>query len=296
MILTEVIYIKKNNRLEEMLQGVTSVYNQTLYYLRQAYFDGLKKEEPIKLPSSKEVYDLITKTEAWVNAKVDTYAKSSAYKLALQNFFAYFKASNAFRKCPSKFNGKPKIPNYIKDRYIPVILDKTRLGRRKVTKNQFIIPKSNNIVSFSNRLERNNIRNVVFNQRLGKIKINISYEKEEKKPLVNNSFIGIDLGINNLASITSNDKNFSYIVKGTPLKSMNQYFNKKKAQYQSELEKCNKKKCSKKLENLTNKRNFKIKDYLHNASKRIIDLCVKEKIGNIVIGHNKGWKQDVNIR
>ena len=296
MILTEVIYIKKNNRLEEMLQGVTSVYNQTLYYLRQAYFNGLKKEGPIKFLSSKEVYDLITKTEAWLNAKVDTYAKSSAYKLALQNFFTYFKASKAFRKCPSKFNGKPKIPNYVKDRYIPVILDKTRLRKKGTSNNQIKLPLSSIIISFSNRLERNNIRNVVFNQRSGKIKINIRYEREEKKLLINNSFIGIDLGINNLASITSNDKNFSYIVKGTPLKSMNQYFNKKKAQYQSELEKCNKKRCSKKLENLTNKRNLKIKDYLHNASKRIIDLCVKEKIGNIVIGHNKGWKQKVNIR
>ena len=296
MILTEVIYIKKNKRLEEMLQGVTSVYNQTLYFLRQVYFDRLKKDEAIKLPSSKEVYNLITKTEAWINAKVDTYAKNSAYKLAIQNFFTYFKAAKAFRKCPSKFNGKPKMPNYIKDRYIPVILDKTRLRKKGTSNNQIKLPLSSIIISFSNRLERNNIRNVVFNQRLGKIKINISYEKEERKPLVNNSFIGIDLGINNLASITSNDKNFSYIVKGTPLKSMNQYFNKKKAQYQSELEKCNKKKYSRKLENLTNKRNLKIKDYLHKASKMIIDLCVKEKIGNIVIGHNKGWKQEINIR
>lgn len=295
MILSEVIFIKKDKHLELFLQDVTSVYNQTLYFLRQSYFDGLKNEGIIKLLSSKELYHLVIKTETWKNAKVDTYAKNAAYKLAMQNFFTYFKASKSYRKNPSKFQGKPKIPNYVKDRYIPVILDKTRLRKKKTKENQFRLPISKTLISFSKRLEKKDIRNVSFNQCYGKIKVIISYEKKEEEPIINNSFIGIDIGIDNLASITSNDKNFSYIVKGTPLKSMNQYYNKKKAQIQSELEKCNKKKFSRKLERLTDKRNLKIKKYLHNASRKIINLCKSQNIGNIVIGHNKGWKQEVNI-
>ena len=295
MIITEVTFIKKNKNLEQMLQDVTSIYNKTLYYLRQAYFEGLKSGEKIKFPSAKELYHLVTKTNEWKLTEVDAYAKTSSYKLAMQNFFTYFKASKSYRKNPSKFQGKPKIPNYIKNRYIPVILDKTRLRKKKVTENQFRIPKSNVIINFSKRFEKKNIRNVSFNQCCGKIKVIISYEKKEEEPIINNSFIGIDIGIDNLASITSNDKNFSYIVKGTPLKSMNQYYNKRRAQIQSELEKCNKKKFSRKLERLTHKRNLKIKNYLHNASRKIINLCKSQNIGNIVIGHNKGWKQEVNI-
>ena len=76
---------------------------------------------------------------------------------------------------------------------------------------------------------------------------------------------------------------------------MNQYYNKRRAQIQSELEKCNKKKYSRKLERLTHKRNLKIKNYLHNASRKIINLCKSQNIGNIVVGKNKGWKQEVNI-
>lgn len=295
MTLSEVTFIRKNKNLEQMLQDVTSIYNKTLYYLRQAYFDGLKSEEQIKLPSGKELYNLITESHEWKEANCDTYAKGAVYKLAMQNFFTYFKASNAYRKNPSNFQGKPKIPNYVKDRYIPVILDKTRLRKKKVTENQFRIPKSNVVINFSKRFEKKDIRNVSFNQCCGKIKVVVTYEKKEGEPIINNSFIGIDIGIDNLASITSNDKNFSYIVKGTPLKSMNQYYNKRKAQIQSELEKCNKKKFSRKLERLTHKRNLKIKNYLHNASRKIIDLCKSQNIGNIVIGHNKGWKQEVNI-
>ena len=295
MTLSEVTFIRKNKNLEQMLQDVTSIYNKTLYYLRQSYFEGLKSGERIKLPSAKKLYYLVTEGDEWKEANCDTYAKGAAYKLAMQNFFTYFKASNAYRKNPSKFQGKPKIPNYVKDRYIPVILDKTRLGKKKVTENQFRIPKSNVVINFSKRFEKKDIRNVSFNQCCGKIKVIISYEKKEEEPIINNSFIGIDIGIDNLASITSNDKNFSYIVKGTPLKSMNQYYNKKKAQIQSELEKCNKKKFSRKLERLTDKRNLKIKNYLHNASRKIINLCKSQNIGNIVIGHNKGWKQEVKI-
>ena len=295
MIITEVTFIRKNKNLEQMLQDVTSIYNKTLYYLRQSYFDGLKSGEKIKLPSAKELYHLVTKTNEWKLTEVDAYAKSASYKLAIQNFYTYFKASKAYRKNPLKFKGKPKIPNYVKNRYIPVILDKTRLRKKKVTENQFRIPKSNVVINFSKRFEKKDIRNVSFNQCCGKIKVIISYEKKEEEPITNNSFIGIDIGIDNLASITSNDKNFSYIVKGTPLKSMNQYYNKKKAQIQSELEKCNKKKFSRKLERLTHKRNLKIKNYLHNASIKIINLCKSQNIGNIVIGHNKGWKQEVNI-
>lgn len=295
MILSEVIFIRKNKNLEQMLQDVTSIYNKTLYYLRQAYFEELKSGEQIKLPSAKELYHLVTKTNEWKVAEMDTYAKISSYKLAMQNFFTYFKASKAYRKNPSKFQGKPKIPNYVKDRYIPVILDKTRLGKKKVAENQFRIPKSNVVINFSKRFEKKDIRNVSFNQCYGKIKVGITYDKKEEEPIINNSSVGIDIGINNLASITSNDKNFSYIVKGTPLKSINQYYNKKKAQIQSELEKCNKKKFSRKLERLIHKRNLKIKNYLHNASRKIINLCKLQNIGNIVIGHNKGWKQEVNI-
>ena len=295
MYLVEEVFLNKNYNLIQMLQSVTKIYNKALFILRKSYFQQFESGNKVILPSYKEVYKIIIDSKEWKTNVVDSCGKSCALKSAFNNFFTYFKASNAYRKNPSKFQGKPKIPNYVKDRYIPVILDKTRLGKKKVTENQFRIPKSNVVINFSKRFEKKDIRNVSFNQCCGKIKVIISYQKKEEETVINNSFIGIDIGIDNLASITSNDKNFSYIVKGTPLKSMNQYYNKKKAQIQSELEKCNKKKFSRKLERLTHKRNLKIKNYLHNASRKIINLCKSQNIGNIVIGHNKGWKQGVNI-
>lgn len=52
---------------------------------------------------------------------------------------------------------------------------------------------------------------------------------------------------------------------------------------------------SKKLSLLTEKRNNKITDFMHNASSFVIDYCLRNKITTIVIGLNSDWKQQSNI-
>ena len=103
------------------------------------------------------------------------------------------------------------------------------------------------------------------------------------------------MGVNNLCAITANDKSFSYVINGRPSKSMNQFYNKKLAELKSKLDICNKKKTSKRIQKLNEKRYNKIQNYLHNVSRAIINLCLENKIENIIIGHNKGWKQECNM-
>ena len=64
---------------------------------------------------------------------------------------------------------------------------------------------------------------------------------------------------------------------------------------QERLERCQKKKTSKRLQRLSEKRNNKIADYLHKTSKLIIDYCNQFKIGTIIIGHSKQWKLKLNL-
>lgn len=78
-----------------------------------------------------------------------------------------------------------------------------------------------------------------------------------------------------------------------PLKSINHRFNKKKAAFQSRLP--NSEKTSGQIRELTNKRNRRVDHYLHHCSRWIIDDLVSKNIGTLVIGHNKGWKNGVNI-
>src|SRR5258708_14836374 len=99
--------------------------------------------------------------------------------------------------------------------------------------------------------------------------------------------------MNNLVALTSNKPGFrSVLVNGRPVKSINQFYNKRKAELQSKLRR---KGTTKRMERITNKRNRRIDHYLHTVSHRIIDLLVQEGIGVLVIGKNDAWKQEANM-
>ena len=83
------------------------------------------------------------------------------------------------------------------------------------------------------------------------------------------------------------------LINGRPLKAINAYYNKRKATLQSQLAKGQYH--SHRLDRLTDKRNRRVKAYLHWASRRVIDWCVENHIGVLVIGQNKLWKQNVEM-
>jgi IS605 OrfB family transposase len=124
--------------------------------------------------------------------------------------------------------------------------------------------------------------------------VEIVYEKPGKQvPLNFNWYAGIDLGIDNLAAVAANKPGFvSVVVNGRPLKSINQFYNKRKAELQKAFGKTG---TTKRMVRLTNKRNRRIDHYLHTASKCIIDLLIKEQIGTLIIGKNDEWKQEVEM-
>ena len=84
------------------------------------------------------------------------------------------------------------------------------------------------------------------------------YEKEEKIAR-GTKVIGIDLGVNNLIAAAWDSEDRPVIINGKPLKSINQYYNKAKAHMQKEAKVYNGKNRTKRLSNLTAKRNRKIK-------------------------------------
>ena len=66
-------------------------------------------------------------------------------------------------------------------------------------------------------------------------------------------------------------------------------------QAKSELKTKNNKEKSHKTRQLTLKRNNKIDDYFHKASRHIINQAVSNDVRTIIVGHNKDWKQEVNM-
>jgi putative transposase len=124
--------------------------------------------------------------------------------------------------------------------------------------------------------------------------VEVVYEQAVQPAEVNPAlYAGVDIGVNNLAAIASNKPGFvPILVNGRPAKSINQYYNKRRAELQKKRKVPGKD--TRRIERLTTKRTRRIDHYLHTASRQIIALLVKEGIGTLVIGKNPQWKQEVN--
>jgi len=125
--------------------------------------------------------------------------------------------------------------------------------------------------------------------------VEVVYERARTPADVDPSLVaGVDLGVDNLAAVASNQPGFTpFLVNGRPLKSLNQWYNKRRAALQSVLP--NGGFTSRRLDILTDKRQRQIDHYLHVASRQIISVLVLHRIGTLIIGKNVGWKQKVNL-
>jgi len=143
------------------------------------------------------------------------------------------------------------------------------------------------------RTQQTNIKQVHIVPRRDDYVVEIVYEREpEEHDLDENLLAGVDLGIDNLITLTSNQPGFvPVVVNGRGLKSVNQYDNKRRAGLQAQVGT----RSTNRLRRLTGKRNRQIKHLLHIASRRVIDHLVDQRIGTLVIGYNVNWKQRVNI-
>ena len=130
-------------------------------------------------------------------------------------------------------------------------------------------------------------------------KVYVIYEKAEKAKLADNGrYIGIDLGICNLATIYDNKGN-TFIISGNTYQNTLYYYNKKIAYYQSKLAKdkniTSEKEISslksKRLKRLQTKKNNKIGYIIHSSTRKIVDYCLENGITNVVIGDIQGIRE-----
>jgi putative transposase len=292
MNLVEQHIVKKGNEsfkeLDNLCLTSKDIYNSVLYIWRQELIKNGKF-----IPSI-ETYSIIKKHPAY--KQIPQNIAVSTFNLVYQNIRSYFAALKSFKKNPSKFNGKPRLPKY-KDsengRYVAIF--NSRVLPKKEARRDGMIRFTGLKYSVKSSVRVDDIIQVRFVPQGDHIVVEIIYEKEEfTEKLFNGNCAGIDIGLNNLATVTSNIAK-PFIINGRPLKSINQFFNKRKANKLSILEKRNKKKISKKIKKLQAKRNNKIKDYLHKASKEIINFCLEKDITLLVIGKNNDWKQSLNL-
>jgi putative transposase len=200
----------------------------------------------------------------------------------------------AWREDPSKFLGRPRLPGYKhKSQGRNLLVYEAGAIGKKALKEGLVKPSQLGILIPTQQKHVNQVR-VVPRQSYYVIEVVYTVIPQKAEGLRDDLYAGLDVGVNNLAALTSNKVGFRpYLVNGRPLKAINQAYHRARAYFQSLLPAG--RHLSQRIIDLTNKRNRQIKHYLHVASKRIIDLLVAEGIGTLVIGKNKHWKQKVEL-
>ena len=278
-------HILKHNlkEIDELCFNSKNLYNYCNYILRQSFIQTgkLPKEYDLSKQLTKE------KQQDWIKMKANT--NQQVLKLLYKNWKSFFNANQEYKKNPSKFKGRPKLPKYKdkeKGRNIVVITCSTR-----VHNGFFYFPKFTKIEPIKTFVTNKNLAQARILPQTNCYILEMVYKlKIPDNKIYSENHLSIDLGVNNFATCFNDTDNTSFIINGRIIKSFNQYYNKKKAELQSQLELENKTKTSKRLKKLGLKRQNKLNDFMHKASKYIIDYCIEHNIGTIIIGHNREWK------
>ena len=284
MYLVERHIIKNNKELDELCFKSKNLYNKALYLVRQHYF---KTKSYINFFGVNKLM-IETKDEDYY--ALPTRVSNQTLRLLDSNFKSFF--SLVKKKQSSNYDKSIRIPRYLnkEGRYITVF---PKEAVSKVYLRKGIIRLSKLSIEIPTKVTESNLVELRVLPRNNHHVVEIVYKVEQKEPKSDNGrYASIDLGLDNLATVSSNVVK-PFIINGRPLKSINQYYNKEKARLQAHLK--GNKKTSKRIKSITNIRNNKVKDYLHKSSRRIVNFLVSNNISTLIIGYNEEWKQNINL-
>ena len=269
-----------------------NLYNATLYAIRQYYFTEkkhLRYESAYHALKDNENYKLL-----------NTDIAQQTMKVVDRNFKSFFALINKAMQCDYKFSNI-KLPHYLpKDGYFMLIIP-----RFTVKDGYFTVPMSNAFkkefgtvkLPFPKNLDKKQVKEIriIPKHNCKFFEIDFVYIQEQQTMQLNpNNALGIDLGLDNLATCVTNT-GASFIVDGKKLKSINQWYNKENARLQSIKDKQGIKGLTNRQYRLLTKRNNRVNYYMNKTARIIVNYCIQNNIGNIVVGYNLDWKRNINI-
>ena len=281
--------IKSNNKYYNMLDEFCfkskNLYNQANYIIRQEFINNGKWIRCNEL-------DKILKKEGnnfdYRNMPISS-SSQQCLRLLDENWKSFFRAIKDYNKNPNKYLGRPKLPKYKSknDRNILILTNQNC----KLNKGVIKFPKS--FKGFCLKSKVNSLQQVRIIPKDKYIIAEVVYKVDDVKKLIDNGrYVGIDLGLDNFVTITNNCGLIPLVINGKGLKSINQYYNKQMSHYKSIAKRVNKLDYTNKMRKLTLKRTNKVEDYIHKASRFLVDYCRNNEINTIIIGNNKNWKQN----
>lgn len=283
------------NILRELCKISKNLTNQAIYNVRQYYFQEkqyLRYESNYHEMKYLENYKLL-------NADISQQTLKNVDQM-FKSFFALIKLAKQ-----GKYNFKHiRLPNYLpKNSYSNLIIGQVRIKDDNI----LMIPYSNTFkkkykvnrinIKIPQVLENKEIKQIQiipkFNARF--FEIQYTYEiQEENIKLNTNNALAIDLGVNNLCTCVTNTGK-SFIIDGRKLKSINQFFNKQNAKLRSIKDKQNILRQTKQQFLISRKRKNRIDDYINKTCRYVINYCLSNNIGTLIVGYNQSFQCKANL-
>lgn len=267
-----------------------------------------------QIKDNEEVKPVYTRLEKsfknnWHNDYLHSHNRQQLLKQLTQDWKSYFNSIKDYNNNPNKYQGQPGPPKFkylnsnpgeiiftnlatrIRKEILLLSLSKEIKSKYNVKGLKFQLPTAiESIIDLDNlqqvRIKKDNLSNKWY--------LLVIYKVQPKDKPQGNNIMAIDLGLNNLATLTFKDNTDSYIINGKPIKSKNSYFNKEITKLQAiRMKQTGSKnfKDTNQIKQLRIKRKNYITNYLHQASRKIINLAKNHQVSKIIIGDIKQIKQ-----
>jgi putative transposase len=310
------------SELKRMSQVSKDLYNQALFEIKCNY------KKTGKILSYCEL-DAKMKTRMNLQGDINyrllpAQVAQQTLILVSQNVKSFFSALADYKEHPQNYQASPQFPHFLpKDGHFVLVFTNQKAsikenGAIQLMKDVIISIPLLQFEKYKQYFIKEELKRIVPLFRQVRIvpkfngaffNVELIYEKDQLNSEVSiNRVASLDLGVNNLITLVDNlmgeENREPIIINGRPIKSINQFYNKKRSEIQAELSlnavvqplsSLNDKRTSKELIKITDLRNEKILNYMHKSSRFVINHCISHKIGHIVIGKNSGWKQEINI-
>jgi len=299
------------------------LFNSSLLYslLADRVYSNKSEWQRKELEEVKAIVENDGELKGWIEKLKDQKKKvneagicAKVMNQEVRNLKSWANAVKEYKRNPEKFRGKPGLPKPRKLRSLvrfTVVVPHVNVGRKLLLKLrkgekplEVLLPEG-----FDYK-----VKEVKLVYDMGWIEVHIVYEKEISIYSVGMYQAGIDVGLDNLFSVVSdNPKLKSFIISGKELKSYNRWFNKKVAEIRSHMDRIlnmmkeeedeEKRKVLEEhylwlkryLWNLYKARERKLNTWIHQVTRRLADLLYETGHRVVYIGKDAIDKDGISF-
>lgn len=292
--------IKPSNGLYTICDDLTfkskNLYNAGLYQIRQSIFERNKSDNKNKksvLNWARLVSEFRKQDQSDMKA-LPSKVSTNIIKMLGGNISSYYQLLKGYNdNSNKKFINKPKLPGYLhktKGRYVVEFTNQTFAKKRGENNELILCPKDLRILIPT---KVDNPKCVKIIPKNGYFFIDVIYEIKEKPLRKTRKYAGIDLGVDNLATVTFSDGTNPLLIKGLKAKYINQGYNRLISKAQSKLP--NNQKTSKHIHRLFRNREMKLQSELHKITGFLAEYFDEMSLEKVFVGKNDNWKSRVSL-